>query len=422
MSASPPVTGPRRANLASALAHLNRETLVLLAGMTLGSTATFMVMPLLALYLHVVVRLPTTQIGVLLAVVLVTQQGLPVVAGVAADRWGSRRLLSISIVARVLGCAAFAVGTGLPLLAAAAALVGIGGAASRPTVKALLVDVAGGSRVEAFALRGAAANAGAVVGPLVGGLFFRQFRALFLVVLALYLVYWAMVMLWVPARSPGGTGAVTPARTLRQLVGDPVLVTFTVVSAGFWFLYTQFTFTFPIYAQERFGLAAIVPVLFSVNAVIVILLQYPVLAHLGARIEPWRLLVAGSLVLGASFILLASVGGIAALVLFTIAFSLGELVVVPLQDSITSDLAPASALSGYLGFVSLSGTLGGLLGGPLAGVGYSLAKAHGAYTWFWLANGAIGVLTAAGYLYARSRRTIPPPGGEMARQRRSSSR
>jgi MFS transporter, DHA1 family, multidrug resistance protein len=383
---------------------MGRETNVLLVGMVLGSTATFMVMPLLALYLHEVAGVRTVQIGVLLTVLLLTQQGLPPVAGVAADRWGSRRLLTISIAARAMACIGFAVAATLPQLAVAAILMGVGSAASRPTVKALLVEVSGEPSMEAFALRTAAANAGAVVGPLIGGLFFRQFRALFLVVLALYLAYWAMVMLWVPAPA-ARSGATVPApiRSAGAMLRDQVLVLFTLVSGGFWFLYTQFTFTVPIFAQDRFGLGGAMPVMYSLNAVIVIVLQYTVLVRASRWVEPWRLLALGTALLAAACAALALLNGLVAVVLFTLVFSLGELLVVPLLDTVAAALAPPGRVGGYLGFVALSWALGGTLAGPVAGAAYGVAKASGGLWWFWLGNAAVAALTAVGYLLIRAR-------------------
>jgi DHA1 family multidrug resistance protein-like MFS transporter len=381
---------------------LSRETVVLLAGMALGSTATFMVTPLLALYLHEVVRLPTLQIGALLTLLLLTQQGLPAVAGVAADRWGAKRLLTLSIAVRALGCLGFATGATLPVLAVSSALMGVGGAASTPTLKALLVEVAGESRVEAFALRSAAANAGAVVGPLVGGLFFHQFRALFLVVLALYVGLWATVMRWVPAGEPVPAAPVA-ARSARAMLSDRLLVLFTLVSAGFWFLYSQFTFTVPIFAHDRYGLGAAVPVMYSVNAVIVIFLQYAVLVRSARWLDSWRLLAVGSALLAAAFAVLAFGTGIVALAVFTVVFSLGELLVVPLLDTIAARLAPRDQVGGYLGFVSLSWALGGLLAGAPAGMAYAAARTSGELRWFWLGNVAVALLTGLGYLLVRAR-------------------
>lgn len=400
---------PARSNagLLAQLRAMGRETNVLLAGMVLGSTATFMVVPLLALYLHQVVRLPTVQIGVLLTVLLLAQQGLPPVAGVAADRWGSRRLLSISIAARALACLGFAVSATLPELAASAVLMGVGTAASRPTVKALLVETSGESRMEAFALRSAAANVGAVAGPLIGGLFFRQFRLLFLVVLVLYVAYWATVMLWVPARPARPAGAAAaPVRGAAAMLRDRPLVLFTLVSAGFWFLYSQFTFTVPIYAQDRFGLGGAMPVLYSLNAAIVIVLQYTVLVRSSRRLEPWRLLAVGSALLAAAFGMLALLAGLVALAAFTVLFSLGELLVVPLLDTVGAALAPPERVSGYLGFVSLGWALGGALAGPVAGTAYAAAKASGGMWWFWLGDAMVAMLTAGGYLLIRARRDV----------------
>jgi MFS transporter, DHA1 family, multidrug resistance protein len=359
-----------------------------------------MVTPLLALYLHVVLRERSTRIGFVLTVLIATQQVLPAVTGPLADRFGLRRVLVAGLVARSLGYGAFAWGGRLPLLLAAAAFAGAGGAAFTPAAKAMVALAAGERRLEAFALRSVAVNAGAALGPLVGGLLFGHFRVVFVVAICTYAVFLLAVLRRIPADRPKEVERAVPA---LGLVRDRALLWLTVVSAGFWFLYTQFTFTFPLYAADRFHVTGRVGLLFTLNAALVLALQYAVVARLTPPLGSWRLLALGMAVAAASFAVLAGLPSRGALVAFTVVFTLGELMVVPTLDTLASLLAPAASMAAYLGVASLGWALGGVAGNLAGGALYATVHTRGDYWALWLGDAGLALLTAAGFLALRSR-------------------
>src|SRR5689334_21774630 len=162
----------------AAFGAMGREAQAMLIGIVIITIGSFMVVPLLALYLQALGESPG-RIRVVLTVLIVTTQRHPVLTGMLSERWGARSLLIIGIDSRCLGYLGFAMGHGFTVYIVSALLVGVGGAAFTPAAKAVLAQTSGPLRVEAFALRSGAVNAGAAVGPAIGGLFFMQFQKVF---------------------------------------------------------------------------------------------------------------------------------------------------------------------------------------------------------------------------------------------------
>jgi DHA1 family multidrug resistance protein-like MFS transporter len=397
-------TGPSALSLRGALNAVGPEARLLLGGVLLVSVGNFMVAPLLALYLHVGLHEDAASIGLVLTVLIAAQQGLPPVTGILADRLGLQKMVVAGLVARSLGFAGFAVGGSLPLLLAWAALSGAGGAAFTPSAKALVALAAHPRRLEAFALRSVAVNVGAAVGPLVGGLFFGHFRLVFFAAVAIYTLFLTALLHRVPTENAGapGTEPVTRGPVLAP-IHDSALLGLTAASVGFWFLYTQFTFTVPLYAADRFGITGLIGVLFALNAILVLLLQYAAVARAAPRLGSWRTLALGALGIGVGFAALAGIPAAASLLVFTVIFSVGELLVVPTLDNLASLLAPPQALASYLGVASAGWAIGGSIGNLLGGALYTLAHEASAYWILWLGDAALGLATALAFLWLGAR-------------------
>ena len=382
----------------AALGAMGGEAQAMLVGILIITIGSFMVVPLLALYLQSLGESPA-RIGVVLTVLIVTTQGLPVVTGMLSDRWGARALLVVGIVCRCLGYVGFALGHGFATYIGAALLVGVGGAAFNPVAKAVLAQTAGPLRVEAYALRSAAVNAGAAVGPAIGGLFFRQFQIVFATAVALLAVYLVVLLGGVRNRPRAA-----PAQRTRMgdvfitMVKDRALLGLTIASVGFWFLYTQFNFTFALYSKDAFGWTGQVGFLFTANAVIVLALQYIVIARLSQRLDGWAICGLGGAVLVTAYGSLVVLQAVGVLILFTVLFSLGELLVVPMLDSLASEISPMVTVGSYLGFVSLGWALGGLVGNLAGGPLYAIARNAGDFPQFWGINVAVALLTGALFL------------------------
>jgi DHA1 family multidrug resistance protein-like MFS transporter len=325
-------------------------------------------------------------------------QGLQVMVGVVSDRIGSRTVFGAGIVAVSLGYVGFALGPPVPLQVLCGFSLGLGRATISLLSKVLLTSAAGGKRASALALRSVAVNAGSAIGPVIGALLFTSFVPLLAAVVVVHALFWLVLTRMVSGHWPETRNQTSLRDQLRTLLGNRALRSLSGASVGFWFLYTQLTFTFPLYADDWFHLGGRVGLLFALNAVLAVLLQYGAIAWLTTRFDGWTLLTAGCAMAGLAFLPLWLASSMWVLVLFVILFSLGEIVVVPTLDIVTSNVASSSSMGSSFGFASLGWALGGVLGSVLGGAGYQALSEAGNASRFWLINALIGLGTASAFL------------------------
>lgn len=379
-----------------------RRVWVVANGILLLAVCSFAIVPLLALYLTTDLGASAAQVGLVLALSALANQGLQVFVGMVADRVGSRVTLTAGITVACAGYIGFAVGPGLVGQLAAGITLGLGRAMLSLVGKMMLLEVAGGDSAPALTLRTMVVNAGSAVGPALGGLLFGNYQSMLVVGVVVHVVVWLILV-------PYATGR--PARRrdrvgLRELAGNRRLVGITCASVGFWFLYTQLTVTFPLYVNQSFDIKGGIGLLFALNAVLAVALQFPVLKLVDRWTDSWRALVVGCAVVGSSFLALAVVPAFWTLVVFIVLFSVGEIVVVPKLDMLTAEVANAGSVAGAFGFASLGWAAGGFLGSLLGGVAYAAASGANRLGLFWSSGFVVGCLAAAAFAFvaARSRR------------------
>ncbi|MEO3829120.1 MFS transporter [Actinomadura sp. B10D3] len=382
-----------------------RPAVFLSGGIFALSICSFAIVPLLALYLSKELHTPAGRIGIVLSVLAVSNQGLQVFVGLAADRFGTRAILGAGIVCASAGYLGFASRPVFWAQLACAFALGIGRATLSLGGKVLLTEEAGDAQASALTLRSVAVNAGAALGPLVGGLLLARFTVALVGAVAVHALFWLALVRLVPPRPRGSAPPDRPPLRARfaVLLTNRPLIGLTAASVGFWFLYAQLTFTFPLYADDRFHLGGRVGLLFAVNAGLAVALQYAVVGMLTRRTDGWSATCLGCAVGGLAFAVLAAVPAGWSLLAFVVLFSLAELMVVPILDIVTAKITPDGAAGGTFGFASLGWAAGGLLGGALGGIAYQAARDAGRFEVFWAFNGLVGFCAAAGFLGLRMR-------------------
>lgn len=152
---------------------------VLLGTQALFNVGFYAVVPFLALVLTDDFGLAATAVGLVLGVRTFAQQGMFLVGGVLADRFGARRMILLGCAVRVSGFAALAGSLltpqpTLPVFVVGTVLTGLGGALFSPGLNVLVGAAESGrrpadrARASLFAWLSVTGELGAVIGPLVG--------------------------------------------------------------------------------------------------------------------------------------------------------------------------------------------------------------------------------------------------------------
>jgi MFS family permease len=385
----------------------------------------YMVVPFLATYLVDDLGYAAALVGLVLGVRTLSQQGLFLVGGTAADRLGCRPMIVLGCALRVLAFGLFAIVTSPAGIVAAAVLTGVAGAVFNPAVRAYLTREAGDDRVGTFAVFNVAADAGAFVGPLLGAaLLAVDFRLVAAVACVTFLLLTVAQLLVLPPRAVE-THAEGVLGSWGAVVRNRRFVAFTLCGSAYFALYNQLYLVFPLEAQRVSGTPAAVSAVFVVSTIIGIALQVRIAAWCGRRWPPGTCVAAGLALMGAGFVplgvsapLLPTATGfdpVAALPVLagTAVLTLGIAMVSPFTMQLLPAVGSERLIGTYYGFyylvsalvaAAVSAAAGGLL--DLAGAGWRAAAPAALL--------AVGLAGAAGTALMQRRGLLAPARAESA--------
>ncbi|MGQ4486094.1 MFS transporter [Streptomyces sp. 372A] len=217
------------------------------------NTGFYLLIPYLAVHLSRDLGMSAAAVGTVLGIRNLSQQGLFVIGGSAADRLGARGVIITGCALRTVGFGLFALGDGTAVLLAASVLSGLAGALFNPAVRAYLAQEAGERKAEAFALFNVFATTGALVGPLLGSaLLLVDFRAAALTAAGLFALLTVAQALLLPA------GQVAPAQESvladwREVVGNRAFMAFALAMVAMVALESQLYLLLPEGARRATG-------------------------------------------------------------------------------------------------------------------------------------------------------------------------
>ncbi|GAB3299151.1 MFS transporter [Parasphingorhabdus pacifica] len=267
----------------------------------------YMLLPFLASYMSHDLGYGAALIGLVLGVRNLSQQGMFLVGGTAADRLGCRPMIILGCGLRVVAFALFSFLTSLPGLVVAVVLTGLAGAFFNPAVRTYLMHEAGDHRAEAFAVFNVFAHAGTLVGPLIGAVLLSvDFRLVALVACIAFAVLTVAQVLVLPHR------AVEPQQGVlgswREVGTNRRFLVFTLALSAYFALYNQLYLALPLEAQRVSGASWAITAVFVVSTVIVVFFQVRITNWCRARWTSGQSIVIGLACMGSSFVPLMASG------------------------------------------------------------------------------------------------------------------
>ncbi|MEU7812565.1 MFS transporter [Pseudonocardia sp. NPDC049154] len=337
-----------------------------------------MVLPYLATHLAEDLALAGGVVGLVLGLRTFSQQGLFVVGGALADRWGAKPVVLAGCVLRVAGFVLLGVATALPGVLAGALLTGFAAALFSPAVESSLAreagaqeEVGGVARADVFAMFAVSGQIGSVVGPLVGtALLLVDFRLACLVAAGAFVLILAAHAAWLPRRPAPHAGEPLLAGWAEVLANRRFLA-FAAGYSGYLLCYNQLYLALPAELTRATGGQAALGWLFVLASVMVIVGQLPV-TRWARRRGGLRPLVLGFVLMAAAFAVVAV--AVAALppalwpaVAFVVLLTAGQMLAVPIAQDLVPRLAGERRLGAYFGVLSSAGGLAVLVGSTGAG-------------------------------------------------------
>ncbi|WP_338595864.1 MFS transporter [Saccharopolyspora sp. SCSIO 74807] len=383
----------------------------------------YMLMPFLASYMSDRLGYGAAVVGLVLGVRNLSQQGMFLLGGTAADRLGCRPMIIAGCALRIVSFGLFAVFTSLPGLFAAAILTGLAGALFNPAVRTYLMHESGERRAEVFAVFNVFQHAGTLVGPLLGALLLTvDFRLIALVACVAFAVLTAAQLFVLPHREVEKQQQ-SVLGSWREVVLNRRFVAFTLSLSAYFALYNQLYLTLPLEAQRVSGFSQSVAVVFGISTLIGVFGQVRITEWCRGRWSSGRSIVIGLCCMGGSFVpvslaapmLPEHAGPVVAfvpVVVATVLFTVGQAMTNPFAMELLPQLGSERLTGTYYGFYYLVSSL------AAAGVSWMAGAlldefAAPAGRWVpWLALLLVGLAGAAGTAAMERRGSLAPARSE----------
>ncbi|HZF88076.1 MFS transporter [Streptomyces sp.] len=342
----------------------------------------FAVLPFLSEHLGQAVGMAGWLVGLVLGLRTFSQQGLFVVGGALADRYGVRPVVLAGCALRIAGFAWLGYAEATWAVIGAVLLVGFAAALFSPAVESevarqavLWEEAGGGSRTRVLALFTVAGQAGAFVGPLLGALLLTvDFRAVCLAGAGVFVLVLAGHAWLLPQHIPGRKRT-SPRGGTGTLLRDRRFLALCCAYGAYLLAYNQLYLALPGEVDRAAGSQAPLAWLFALSSLLVVTAQLPVTRWVGDRLAPRRSMAAGLLLIAAGFVVVAAARpadwtgtpGLLPAAGFVVLLTVGQMLVAPAARAWVPDLAEDGRLGLYTGALSSVSGLIVLLGSAATG-------------------------------------------------------
>ena len=392
----------------------------------------FVLVPYLATYLRDERHFTAAAVGAILGLRVFCQQGLTLVGGTAADKFGARPVIIVGCALRCVAFAMFAVVDQVLGLVAASMLVGLAGAFFSPAARAYIAVEAGERRLDAFALQNIASTVGALAGPLLGSVLvavdFRWTAGVSAGIFAVLTVWQCFALPYRPVE-PLATRALGIA--VREALRNRSFLGFVVATSVLFLLYNQFYLSLPLEATRVTGWAGAAGCVFLVSTLLTLGTQLRMIRWLRRLLSPGAVIVCGLVAIAASFVSLAwstttrpadSSGSLSngwtvllvaavPVLVTTLLLTLGLDVAQPYALDLVSGFAPVGLTGTYIGLATTAAGITTALGNTAIGYADDLGRQ---WSTPWIGPAMLGTLAvvsavAVAVLQRRGRLSLDPP-------------
>lgn len=370
----------------------------------------FLIIPLVSV--HYVDRLgwAAAFIGLVLAVRQFAQQGLTVFGGALADRFGPKPLILTGILIRTISFVVMGYASQPSLLLLSGFLAAIGGALFDAPQRATLASLAPADKLnELYGRLGILQNVARTIGPLIGAYLIRfDFTMVGLGSAAFFLMSFFVTLFFLPPVSVSSTTQ-TVSAGLKMAVRDAPFVVFTILMMGYWFMWVQLSIAMPLEIKHLTGEDSSVGLMFTVSAILSIVLQVPALRLAERYFKPTPTIIVGMLAMALGMGSVALTSSVFAFYASLFFFSLGSVLATPSTQTVTAEMADDRARGAYFGVGSLAMAVGGGLGHILGGTLVDVAARQNTPGLPWVIFAGVGLLSAAGLAVFYATRSSRPP-------------
>lgn len=352
---------------------------VVLAGQVVVNAASFMSIPLLALFLLKDLEYDPYRMGAVLTTLLIFTRASPIFTGGLADRWGYKRFILIGLFSRVVGFASISTEYEV-MIFLGVALIGLGGSLYESGTYGYLARI-NKIRADAFYLNNQALNLGVIAGPLLA--FFvphNGYGEFFIFSAVVFFLLAFLFLLLTPDDLRSDTLVQPPCffDLVADVYKDKIFLLFNLISVPWWFLFSQLYVFLPLSFSDRKGTIQSELLIYVVNGIVGIALTIIFLRRISTA-SPLALMVLGHSVLAVAYLLPMINSSADTFLMMIVVFSIGETLIMPAMDNFIARIAPAGHEANYFGIANIPWIIGASVGNMLGGKLYSSLEATTAW-------------------------------------------
>ena len=318
--------------------------------------------------------------------------------GSLCDKFGRRKMMLCFIIPQVVLTASYAYARSYPEFFIIYVVGGVIGSFYDPAFNAMVIDLVHAERrEEIFGLSYMIMNVGTVVGPPVGGFIASRsgYPVVFIYAALLTSVCAVIMLLWIKeSHSRSISGSVT----LRQLFGifkHRTFVLLCLLGALTNVVYSQLYGLLSVYTGYIGFEPYFFGILFSINGVMVVLLQIPI--RKGAmRIGSTKAFIIAQTFYAVGFGYFMFSKSFIQFLTGIVILTVGEITYFPAVSGFVSNLAPSDKRGRYMAFLGLFFGIGGSAGSYIGFQLYGILENKGM---IWGLLGAVAFATLPGYAY-----------------------
>ena len=374
-----------------------------------------MIMPLVIGHDVNNVGLTATAVSVALAIRQFSQQGLAMIGGALADRFQVKTLISVGVFLRVLGFLTLAFSSAYGMLIAAMILIGLGGVLfEMPYQSAIAMLTTNDNRPKYYSLNNTITGIASAIGPLLGVALLRlDFKVVCFGAASCFMINFVLSRVAMPPiMRQAKSYAVMPA--VKRIAKDRPYQIFVLLMMVFWLGASQIDITYPLRVQEIYGSADGVGIMYTVYAVVMAVLQYPLVALASKRFSSRAAVVIGTGIITAALIATPFAADVKSFMAIVACYAVGMILARPNQQNIAVSMADTRALGMYLGVNSTAFAIGKGFGTIIGGASFDMAKKYTLENAPWY---LYGVLVGTAMIGFMSYKNFGTPKDETEKQK-----
>lgn len=320
-----------------------------------------LIFPFLSLYVAQKFNVGMTEIGLIFGLWSISSLAGSMVGGALADKFGRKVIIIFGLVSSAVTGILMGLVTDLSTFYFLALVAGIFSDIGHPARQAMVADLLEGEqRAEGFGVLRVVANLAMVIGPAIGGVLAGvSYLLLFIIDACASSITALIVLLAISETKPADIEGAKSESVLeiiggyREVVKDKIFMAFIFAMVIVISVYTQMYSTLPVFLNRVHNIPAQgFGYMMSMNAAMVVLFQLWITKQIKI-FPPMLMMVLASALYGIGFVIYGFVNTYAMFFIGMAIITIGEMVHIPVAQSLAAFFAPANMRGRYMAVFGL---------------------------------------------------------------------